>query len=111
MSCVFCDIRDGKIPADIVYEDEDVLAFHDISKAAKTHIVLIPKKHIPNILDEAAPELMTSLTRAIQNIAQKQSIEDAGFRVINNCGEGAGQTIMHLHLHILSGPELTERIV
>ena len=85
--CLFCKIVEGEIPADIVYENDTVVAFRDINPQAPTHILIIPREHISTINDLAAAEGLT----------------DKGYRVVMNCGEGAGQSVFHIHLHLLGG--------
>lgn len=105
---IFKKIIDGEIPADIVYEDEHCLAFRDIAPQAPTHVLVIPRKEIRN-LDELADDdqaLIGHLMMAIQKIARQLGINE-GYRVISNCGESAGQTVHHLHFHILAGREMT----
>jgi histidine triad (HIT) family protein len=102
-SCVFCKILKGEIPSEKVYEDEWVYAFRDIEPAAPEHILAIPKKHIESAaaLTEADAPLVGRLFLALQKIADKLGVSD--YRVINNCGENAGQTVFHLHFHLLAG--------
>ncbi|HRP69311.1 MAG TPA: histidine triad nucleotide-binding protein [Turneriella sp.] len=99
--CLFCKIVEKKIEADLVYEDNDVVAFHDISPVAPTHILVIPKVHIENVLgiDGALAQKMLLV---IQQIVKMEKIEK-GFRLVTNTGEHGGQTVYHLHWHILSG--------
>ncbi|MDZ7616554.1 MAG: histidine triad nucleotide-binding protein [Patescibacteria group bacterium] len=101
---VFARIIDREIPADIVYEDEDCLAFRDIAPQAPTHVVLIPKEPIPTLDDfvESDRALAGSLLLAAGKVAQTLGI-DGGYRVVINCGPAAGQEVMHVHLHILAG--------
>ena len=102
---LFGKIAAGEIPADIVYEDEDVLAFRDIGPQAPTHILVIPRKPIPTIndLEPEDAELVGKLFLAAKKIAADEGIADAGYRTVINCNAAAGQTIYHLHLHILGG--------
>ncbi len=109
-NCIFCKIINKEIPGDIVYEDEKVLAFKDINPQAPIHIIVIPKKHVKSVL-EADGEMSAAIINAIQKIAKEQNIEETGFRVITNCGKDAGQTVEHLHFHILAGRTLGEKIV
>lgn len=106
--CIFCKIIDGDIPANKVYEDEDFLAFHDIQPKAKVHVLVIPKKHIPTLMDiqEEDTALIGKLHMVIQKVAQRLDIDQKGFRVINNCKEHGGQEVFHLHYHILGGEKL-----
>ena len=111
--CVFCKIIKGDIPSKKVYEDEEVLAFHDIQPAAPIHILVIPKKHIAS-LNEVSKEdqaLLGKIHTVIQTIANEQGFSDDGFRVIINCGKNGGQEVAHLHFHVLAGKQLGEKIV
>ena len=106
--CLFCKIIAGDIPANKVYEDSDVLAFHDISPAAPTHMLIIPKKHIAAVKD-AGPEdteLLGKLLLKATDIAREQGLEEDGYRFVINTGELGGQTVFHIHLHILGGRSL-----
>ncbi len=106
--CLFCKISAGEIPADIVYEDDKVLAFRDIAPKAPTHILVIPKRHIAtinNIREEDAHDVGL-LFAAAAVIAKQEDIADEGYRAVMNCNEAAGQTVFHLHLHILGGRSL-----
>ena len=110
--CLFCAIIAGEIPGNCVYEDEYVYAFRDIAPQAPVHILVVPKKHIPNAL-EIEPEdyvYVAKCYEAIAKIAKAEGLEN-GFRVINNCGADGGQTVMHLHFHLLGGKKLTEKMV
>lgn len=106
--CLFCKIVAGEIPCDEVYSDEDVFAFRDINPAAPTHILIIPKKHI-SFMPDAEPEdeaLMGKLLLKANEIAEREGLSDDGFRyVINTRGHG-GQTVHHVHLHILGGRQM-----
>ncbi len=108
--CIFCKIINKEIPGSIVYENDKVLAFKDINPQAPIHIILVPKKHVISIL-EADREMSGDISDAIQEIAKEQDIEKSGFRVITNCGKDAGQTVNHLHFHILAGTKLGEKIL
>lgn len=111
--CIFCKIINREIPSDIVYEDKEVLAFKDINPQMPIHILVIPKKHIEAIIDLKSEDetLVGKIFTAINNIAKDIGIDKTGFRVISNCGENAGQTVKHLHFHILAGEKLGERII
>ena len=104
MDCLFCKIINKEIPSDIVYEDDDVLAFNDIDPKAPVHVLVIPKKHIASLneLTEADSALLMKIMLVIQKIAQDKNIAESGYRVVNNCGEQGGQTVGHLHFHLLS---------
>ncbi len=103
--CLFCKILSGEIPADTVLETDSVLAFRDINPQAPTHVLVIPKKHISTINDISASdrELVGDLYLAAQEIARKEGIEESGFRTVMNCNAAAGQTVFHIHLHVLGG--------
>ncbi len=111
--CVFCKIVKGEIPSQKVYEDEEVLAFHDIQPAAPIHILVIPKKHIASLneVEKDDQALLGKIHTVIQTIAKEQGFSDNGFRVIINCGKDGGQEVAHLHFHVLAGMQLGEKIV
>ena len=106
--CLFCKIAAGEIPADIVHESEDTVAFRDINPQAPTHVLVIPKRHISTVneLQPADAELVGKLFLAAQQIAADEGIADAGFRSIMNCNRAAGQTVFHIHLHVIGGRDL-----
>ena len=107
--CLFCKIIAGDIPSNKVYEDEDLYAFHDINPAAPTHILIIPKKHLASVAaagEEDRP-LLANLLLAANSIAAEQGLERDGFRYVINTGGHGGQTVFHLHLHILGGRPLS----
>ena len=109
MDCLFCKIIDRKIPASIVYEDDRVLAFNDINPQAPTHVLVIPKRHIPT-LNDLEPEddsIAGELVRRAGAIAKERGISAAGFRTVFNSGPAAGQTVFHIHLHLLGGRNMT----
>lgn len=107
-SCLFCDILAGKIPCTKVYEDEDFLAFRDIDPKAPTHILLIPREHIARLSDLGAEHsaLMGSWLVRAAGIAEAEGLSERGYRFVINCGAEGGQTVDHLHLHILGGRNL-----
>lgn len=103
--CIFCDMVSGKIPVELVYEDEDVIAFNDINPQAPVHVLVIPRTHIAT-LNELAPEhteLAGKLFTAAAQVAKIKNIADPGYRSVLNCNAAAGQTVYHLHLHVLGG--------
>lgn len=109
--CLFCKIIAGEIPSTKVYEDETVLAFRDIAPQAPTHILVIPKTHIPSVA-AITPEnsaLVAHIFEVIPQIAAKEGLTN-GYRVVSNCGPDAGQTVPHLHFHILGGAELNTQM-
>lgn len=111
--CIFCKIIKGEIPSTKVYEDDKVLAFKDINPAAPIHVLVIPKKHIENVLEinEENKEITSDIFLAINKIAKQFGIDKDGFRIINNCGKDAGQEVMHLHFHILAGGKMGPKII
>jgi len=112
--CVFCDIIEGKIPSTKVYESDKVLCIRDINPVAPTHVLVLPKKHFDDIIDvskaEDGAEYLDAVSKAVAEVAKIDGL-DKGFRVINNCGEEGGQTVMHLHFHVIGGVKLTEKII
>lgn len=110
--CIFCKIVNGDIPSTKVYEDESVIAFKDLSPQAPVHILVVPKKHYENVLDvEENDNIISKIYLAINKIAKQEGFEKTGFRVINNCGKDAGQTVMHMHFHVIAGKKLGENII
>jgi histidine triad (HIT) family protein len=105
MNCVFCKIIKKEIPADIVFEDENIIAFNDIKPIAPVHVVIIPKKHIVSITDikEEDTILMGRLIMAAKKIADDLKISEKGYKLLIRVGRGGGQEIDHIHLHLLSG--------
>lgn len=112
MDCIFCEIIKGNIPSTKVYEDESVIAINDLNPQMPTHILIIPKKHIAcvNDITEEDVNLVGHIFFVAKKIAEKLGLEN-GYRIINNCGKDAGQTVMHLHFHMLAGSEMGEKIV
>jgi len=106
--CIFCKIVQGAIPTQKVYEDEDILAFRDIAPQAPVHILLIPKKHITNILAMTPQDnfLLGRIQEAVVKIAREEGLAEKGLRLVNNCGAQGGQTVDHLHFHLLGGRNL-----
>ena len=111
--CLFCKIAGGEIPVAVVYEEESILAFRDINPQAARHVLIIPRQHISglNSLGQVSDALLASLLRAAKAVAQAEGIEHSGYRLICNCGKDAKQSVSHLHLHVLGGQELSEKIV
>ena len=107
--CLFCKIAAGEIPSKKAYEDELVYAFYDIAPQAPVHVLVIPKKHIKDV-SAVAPEdgaVVAAMFAAVKTIAAELGLEEKGYRVVSNCGPDAGQTVNHLHFHILGGKELS----
>jgi histidine triad (HIT) family protein len=108
MDCIFCKIAAGEIPSTKVYEDDQILAFRDIAPMAPTHILVIPKAHIGSVAEITADNaaLVAHIFTVIPQIAREEGL-DSGYRVVSNCGPDAGQTVHHLHFHILGGKQLS----
>ena len=108
MDCLFCKIVAGDIPSTKVYEDETVLAFRDIAPMAPTHILVIPKAHIGSVAEITAENstVVAHIFEVIPQIAKEEGLTE-GYRVVSNCGEHAGQTVKHLHFHVLGGKQLS----
>ena len=106
--CLFCKIIAGDIPSTKVYEDDTILAFRDIAPMAPTHILVIPKTHIPSVDGVTAENsaVVAHIFEVIPQIAKAEGLEQ-GYRVVSNCGDHAGQTVKHLHFHILGGKQLS----
>ena len=109
--CLFCKIAAGEIPSSKVFENDIVYAFRDINPQAKTHILVIPKKHIPSMdqIDEASDLELAACLRAVSRIARQEGLAK-GYRVVSNCGPDACQSVPHLHFHILGGTRMAERM-
>ncbi len=108
MSCLFCKIVNREIPASIVYEDERVLAFNDINPQASTHVLVIPKQHVAT-LNDVEPDhdaMIGELVRRASAIAKERGIDAAGYRTVFNTNRDAGQTVFHIHLHLIGGRSL-----
>ncbi len=103
--CIFCKIVNKEIPSNIVMENDDFLAFHDINPKAPIHILAIPKIHVDSF-NEVSPETMAGMTSFIQGVAKEVGIDKTGYRVITNVGDDGGQEVKHLHFHILGGGKL-----
>lgn len=101
-NCLFCNIINGEIPSTLIYEDEKVIAFEDINPQAPVHYLVIPREHIQSMahIDESNKELLGHILSVASKIAKNQGL-DSGYRIINNCGEDGGQTVDHIHFHIL----------
>ncbi|MCS7299329.1 MAG: histidine triad nucleotide-binding protein [Spirochaetia bacterium] len=106
-NCIFCKIVRKEIPSKIVYEDEDTLAFDDINPQAPVHTLVIPKKHIPNLMELEDSNLLSSIFRTIKQVVRIKNLENDGFRVVVNYLHKGGQTVFHLHFHILGGRQMT----
>lgn len=106
--CVFCKIVSGDVPANIVHQDGDLVAFRDLNPQAPVHLLIVPRKHIAS-MNEAADEdqgLLGRLFLAARELAAKEGV-DQGYRLVNNCGSSAGQSVFHIHVHLLGGRTMT----
>ena len=108
MSCLFCQIVEGKIPARMVLQEDDLIAFHDIDPKAPTHILVVPRRHIASIteLAEGDDALVGRLVRKARDLARQHGLAERGFRLVFNCGDDAGYSVFHIHLHLLGGRAL-----
>ena len=109
--CIFCKIANKEIGTEIIYENDNVVAFKDLKPRAKYHFLIIPKKHYDTILEIDDEDVMKDLYKAIKEIAEKYGISEKGFRIINNCKEDGGQEVMHIHFHMLAGEKLNTNII
>ena len=111
MDCIFCMIKDGKIPSNKVYEDDTMLAFKDVNPQAPVHVLVIPKEHIPSLdgINSDNCNVVAEIFAKIPEIAKSAGC-DNGYRVISNCGDDACQSVKHLHFHILGGRKLAEQM-
>lgn len=108
MDCLFCKIINGEIPSKKVYEDEQVYAFYDINPMAAVHVLIVPKQHINSMngITSANSSVIAHIYEVASKLAKELGISESGYRVVSNCGEDAGQTVFHLHFHILGGQKL-----
>lgn len=107
--CLFCKIIAGEIPGKTVFENDKVYAFRDINPQAPVHVLIVPKKHMDNIL-ECDAETAAALIDAVQRIAESEGVDKSGFRVVSNCGKHGAQSVNHLHIHLMGGKQLPERM-
>lgn len=107
--CLFCKMVEGEIKADVVYETDSLFAFRDINPCSPVHVLLIPKKHIANLaeLDDEDTLLMGEMMQAAKKIAEAEGLSESGYRTVMNCKEDGGQTVYHMHMHILGGRAFT----
>ena len=114
--CLFCKIANHEIKSDVVYENNEVICFRDIHPAAPTHVLIMPKKHFKDILalskaKEDGANAMNAVLAAIPQVASICGVDEEGFRVINNCGVNGGQSIAHVHFHLIGGKKMGEKIL
>ena len=112
MDCIFCQIVAGEVPSEILYQDEEVIAFRDINPQAPTHLIIIPKRHIPSLthLSEAESPLIAHMVNIANQLAKREGISESGYRLAMNCGKEGGQLVPHLHLHLLGGRKLSNEL-
>lgn len=108
MDCIFCGIVSGSLPTDFVYEGEKAVAFRDITPQAPAHVLIVPREHIESVasLEENHADLMGEMFLAAKTVARQEGVEESGYRIVFNCGRAAGQSVDHLHLHLLGGRKL-----
>ena len=108
MSCLFCKIIAGEIPATVVYEDDEIMAFHDINPQAPTHLLIIPKLHIATIDDanESHEQLLGRMIITAKKLAQTEGLSENGYRLVFNVNSGGGQMVYHIHLHLIGGRQM-----
>ncbi|OGO38093.1 MAG: histidine triad nucleotide-binding protein [Chloroflexi bacterium RBG_16_57_8] len=112
MDCIFCKIIAGEIPGNFLYRDEDLAAFRDVNPIAPTHVLIVPTKHIPSLLElsDADLPLMSKMVKVGNELARKEGIAERGYRLVINCGKEGTQLVHHLHMHLLGGKQLSGRI-
>ena len=112
-NCIFCKIVNREIPSELIFETDEVCAFYDVNPVAPIHVLVIPKKHYGNLeeLFNDNPELSTKLLYAVKHIAKQLNINEEGYRLILNCGENGGQSVQHLHFHMIGGAKLNIHLV
>ena len=113
MDCIFCKIANHEIGSNIVFENENVIAFEDLNPVANVHVLVVPKKHIESVMkiEEDDAKYVVEIHKAIKKVAKIKGIAESGFRVITNCGADGGQTVKHLHYHVIGGEQLPEGII
>jgi histidine triad (HIT) family protein len=109
LDCIFCKIANKEIKSNFIYEDEEIVVFKDLNPVAPVHLLAIPKKHISSIMEigELEESISARILKVISKIAKDMNIDEEGFRVVTNTGDGAGQSVKHLHFHILGGRKFT----
>ena len=107
--CLFCKIASGEIPTELVHEDDEIVAFHDITPQAPVHVLIIPRAHIPTLFDTTAEHslLLGRLQQVAITLARILGLEETGFRLVTNCLDGGGQAVYHLHVHLLGGRNMS----
>ena len=112
MDCIFCQIIAGKVPSQILHQDEEVIAFRDVAPQAPTHLIIIPKRHIPSLahLSEAESLLIGHMVNIANQLAKEEGISQTGYRLAISCGKEGGQLVPHLHMHLLGGRRLSDTL-
>ncbi|MEI7590441.1 MAG: histidine triad nucleotide-binding protein [Deltaproteobacteria bacterium] len=105
-NCIFCKIIKGEIPCKKIYENDTIFAFDDINPVAPVHVLVVPKAHIPTIMDVKEKQIMDELLFAVQEVAKIKGIDEKGFRTLINCNKDGGQVIYHLHAHVIGGGKI-----
>lgn len=109
--CIFCKIARGEIPATFVYEDDDVVAFDDVSPQAPVHTLIVPRTHVQSLNDKIDPELLAAIFGAVPRVAEVKGVATSGYRIIVNNGPDANQTVPHLHVHVMGGKAMAHGMV
>ncbi len=109
--CIFCKLANGEIPTDLIYENELAAAFADANPQAPVHVLVVPKDHYANIIDGIPADVLAAMVDAVDHVARLKGLDKAGFRTIMNTGEAAGQTVNHVHMHVLGGTTLGEGLL
>ncbi len=112
MDCVFCKIVAGEIPADVRYQDEELIAFRDINPVAPTHLLIIPRKHVPSLaqLPDAEMPLIGHMAKTATQLAREEGVSESGYRLVISCGKEGGQVVPHLHMHLIGGRQLSDAL-
>ena len=112
MDCIFCKIAKGEVPSDVLHQDDELLVIRDINPQAPTHLLIMPKEHLDSLRDitEANAALISHMVLLANQMAQKEGVAERGYRLAINCGEEGGQSVGHLHLHLLGGHALSGRL-
>ena len=110
MDCIFCKIIAGEIPTEILYKDEEIIAFRDIKPLAPVHLLIVPRKHVPSLneMKEGDAALVGRMVAVASKLAEEQGIADRGYRLAMNCGKEGGQLVPHIHMHLLGGRQLSD---
>lgn len=110
-NCIFCKLASKEIPTSVVYETESVMAFEDNAPIAPVHVLVVPKDHYAHIGDNVPPALMAELFEVANEVARIKGIDKSGYRLVTNCGPDAGQTVFHLHIHVIGGAKVAKEMV